>query len=114
MKFQNQTIFLKHHPLEDLSGIRCYKDIKDHMICKTAFLIIMISEFSRLIIWLLSFNAFWEKFVKVSLWELTLSNPTKDTKILAKWSYQWNTNPLAHWVHIDSKFAGVTFKFVHK
>ena len=32
MKFQNQTIFLKQHPLEDLSGIRFCKDIKGHMI----------------------------------------------------------------------------------
>ena len=82
--------------------------------CKTAFLVIKTSEFSRLIARLLSPKAFWVTFVKVSVWEITLSNPTEGTKIAAKWSYQWNTDLLVHQASIDSKFVGVTSKLASK
>ena len=129
MSFQSQTIVIKHQPLDDLSYVfkQCsvwmlaqvppwdaVRILKAVSFCKTAFLIIEISEFSRLIVWLLSFNVFWVNFFRVSMWEITFSNPTEGTKVAAKWSYQWNTRLLAHWAHIGGKFAGVISKFVCK
>ena len=80
--------------------------------CKTAFLVIKTSEFSRLIARLLSPKAFWVTFVKVSVWEITLSNPTEGTKIAAKWSYQWNTDLLVHQASVDGKFVGKKVVFL--
>ena len=109
--YVNTTFSLNHGTGARWDVVRILRTIR---FCKTVFLIIKTSKFSRLRVWLLSFKAFWVNFVKVSVWEITLSNPTEGTKIAAKGSYQWNTDLLVHQAWIDGKFVGVTSKFAWK